>query len=124
MLAPCSARKSGRDAGLMRCSKTFPARKCITNLFRKFVHNFLKKSRVDYSRQERLGLGTMNGEKEPGQQTIRKIVGRPQTVSRRLAHLEDLTVFLKKYAPIVFSKMEGDAFPVRKTVGRPRQGRS
>jgi hypothetical protein len=47
-------------------------------------------------------------------------VGRPLTPSRRLAHLEDLTVFLKKHSYGAFTRAEGDYFPLRKAVGRPR----
>jgi hypothetical protein len=57
---------------------------------------------------------------EPMQQPVRKIVGRPPTASRRLAHLEDLTAFLKKYVHGAFARTEGDYFPLRKAVGRPR----
>ena len=57
---------------------------------------------------------------EPMQQPIRKVVGRPLTLSRQLAHLEDLTVFLKKHAHGALSRSEGEYYPIRKTVGRPR----
>ena len=55
------------------------------------------------------------------QQPVRKTVGRPLTISRRLAHLEDMIAFLKKYAPKALAKVEGDFYPVRKTVGRTKQ---
>jgi hypothetical protein len=61
----------------------------------------------------------MKIEVEPMQQPIRKMVGRPLTMSRRLAHLEDLTDFLKKHAPKLLVRTEGDYFPVRMIVGRP-----
>ena len=57
---------------------------------------------------------------EPMQQPIRKTVGHPPSVSRRLAHLEDLAGFLKKHAHGAFARAEGDYFPLRKAVGRPR----
>jgi hypothetical protein len=63
----------------------------------------------------------MKAEIEPMQQPIHKVVGRPLTMSRRLAHLEDLASFLKKHAHGSFAKAGGDYFPVRKTVGRPRR---
>jgi hypothetical protein len=62
----------------------------------------------------------MKAEIEPMQQPVRKVVGRPLTMSRRLAHLEDLAGFLKKHTHGSFAQAEGDYFPVRKTVGRPR----
>jgi hypothetical protein len=62
----------------------------------------------------------MKVEIEPLQQPVRKVVGRPPTMSRRLAHLEDMTGFLKKHAHGTFARAEGDYFPVRKVVGRPR----
>ena len=57
---------------------------------------------------------------KPMQQPIRKIVGRPPTPSRRLAHLEDLAAFLKKHSHGAIARVEGDYFPLRKAVGRPR----
>jgi hypothetical protein len=62
----------------------------------------------------------MKSQFEPMQQTIRKAVGRPPTVAKRFAHLEDLTRFLKKYAPQALARVEGDFYPVRKTVGLGR----
>jgi hypothetical protein len=63
----------------------------------------------------------MKVEIEPMQQPVHKMVGRPLTMSRRLANLEDLAAFLKKHAHGTLVKAEGDYFPVRKTVGRPRR---
>jgi hypothetical protein len=57
---------------------------------------------------------------EPMQQPLRKVVGRQRTISQRLVNLENLASFLKKYAHGSFAKIEGDYFPVRKIVGRPR----
>ena len=68
-----------------------------------------------------LKLAAMKAEIEPMQQPVRKVVGRPPPISKRLAHLEDLTDFLKKHAHGSFAKSEGDYYPVRKIVGRPRQ---
>jgi hypothetical protein len=62
----------------------------------------------------------VKAEIEPMQQPVWKVVGRRPTVSQRLAHLEDLTAFLKQHAHGAFAKAEGDYFPVRKVVGRPR----
>jgi len=66
-------------------------------------------------------FAAMKVEIEPMQQPVRKVVGRPPTISKRLVHLEDLAGFLKKHAHGSFAKAEGDYFPVRKTVGRPRR---
>jgi hypothetical protein len=63
----------------------------------------------------------MKVEIEPMQQPVRKVVGRPPAMTRRLAHLEDLAGFLKKHAHGSLAKTEGDYFPVRKTVGQPRR---
>lgn len=57
---------------------------------------------------------------EPMQQPIRKVVGRPLTMSRHLTNLEDLAGFLKKHAQGSLTRTEGDHFPIRKTVGRSR----
>ena len=54
------------------------------------------------------------------QQPVHKVVGRPLTMSRRLAHMEDLAGFLKKHTHGSFVKAGGEYFPIRKTVGRPR----
>ena len=54
------------------------------------------------------------------QQPVHKVVGRPLTMSQRLAHLEDLIAFIKKFAPEALANREGDYYPVRKVVGRPR----
>jgi hypothetical protein len=62
----------------------------------------------------------MNAKIEPMQQPVRKVVGRPLTTSGRLAHLQDLAGFLKKHAHGALARAEGDYFPIRKTVGRPR----
>jgi hypothetical protein len=61
---------------------------------------------------------------EPMQQPVRKVVGRPRTISQRLVNLEDLARFLKKHAHGSFVKTEGDFFPVRKVVGRPHRQQS
>lgn len=58
---------------------------------------------------------------EPMQQPVRKRVGRQPTISRRLAHLEDLAGFLRKHAHGALARAEGDYFPLRKGVGRPRR---
>ena len=60
---------------------------------------------------------------EPMQQPVRKRVGRPPTLSQRLAIVEDLLGFVQKYAPGALTRAEGDYFPVRKTVGRSRPER-
>ena len=65
-------------------------------------------------------LATMKAQIEPMQQPVRKVVGRPLTVSKQLVLLEDLTDFIKKHAHGALAKTEGDYFPVRKVVGRPR----
>jgi hypothetical protein len=62
----------------------------------------------------------MKAQIEPMQQPVRKVVGRPISMFQRLANLEDLAGFLKKHAHGTLAKSEGDYFPVRKTVGRPR----
>jgi len=49
------------------------------------------------------------------------VVGRPLTISQQLVNLEDLTGFLKKYAPNILTNREGDYYPVKKVVGRIRQ---
>ena len=54
------------------------------------------------------------------QQPIRKMVGRRRTPFEKLAHLEDLTQFLKQNVHGAFTRTERDFFPVRKSVGRPR----
>jgi hypothetical protein len=53
------------------------------------------------------------------QQPARKMVGRPLTMSRRLAHLAGLAGFLKKHVPESLARSEGEYFPVRMIVGRP-----
>src|SRR5207237_299233 len=66
----------------------------------------------------------MDVEREPlQQQPIRKAVGRPLSASARLACAEEMAAFLKKYAPGALARAEGDYFPVRKAVGRPRPAR-
>jgi hypothetical protein len=57
------------------------------------------------------------------QQPIRKFVGRTRSPSERLACVEDLTAFVRKYAPRSLARVEGDYFPVRKVVGRSRAER-
>jgi hypothetical protein len=68
-------------------------------------------------------LRHMSLQAEPMQQPIRKAVGRPVTPSQQLACVEDLTAFIQKNVPEAFARREGDRFPVRKAVGRPRLGR-
>ena len=63
----------------------------------------------------------MKAEIEPMQQPVRKVVGRPATMSRRLAHLEDVTGFLKQHAYGALAQADGDYFPIQKVVGRPRR---
>jgi hypothetical protein len=62
-------------------------------------------------------------EVEPLQQPIHKVVGRPPTPRLRLWRVEQMVRFLRQHAhePI---RTEPDAFPIRKVVGQPRQGRS
>jgi hypothetical protein len=62
----------------------------------------------------------MKVEIEPMQQPVHKVVGRPISMSRRLANVEDLNRLIKKHTHAAFAKPEGDYFPVRKVVGRPR----
>lgn len=66
----------------------------------------------------------MKMETEPMQQPVRKAVGRPADASKRLSQIEDLQRFLTKYAHGTLSKSEGDYFPVRKIVGRPRSAQA
>jgi hypothetical protein len=68
-----------------------------------------------------ISFAMMKAQIEPMQQPVRKVVGRPPTVSQRLAHLEDLTGFLKKYAHGSLARAEGDYFPIRKVVGHSRR---
>jgi hypothetical protein len=52
--------------------------------------------------------------------SIRRQVGRPSTPRQVLWQLEEMRKFFEKHAhgkPII---VEGDVFPVRKIVGRPR----
>jgi len=65
-------------------------------------------------------VSLMNVEIEPMQQPVHKVVGRPISMSRRLANVEDLNRLIKKHTHAAFAKPEGDYFPVRKVVGRPR----
>jgi hypothetical protein len=54
--------------------------------------------------------------------SIRRQVGRPSTPRQVLWQLEEMRKFFEKHAhgkPII---VEGDVFPVRKIVGRPRSG--
>jgi hypothetical protein len=64
----------------------------------------------------------MKAEIEPMQQPIRKVVGRFPKTSNHLVRLEQLNAFIYKFAKNEFPP--GELFPVRKTVGRPRQQRS
>jgi hypothetical protein len=52
------------------------------------------------------------------QQPIRKMVGRPRTAFQKLNHLEDFARFLKQHVHGALTRIEGEYFPVRKTVGR------
>jgi hypothetical protein len=63
----------------------------------------------------------MKVEIEPMQQPVHKVVGRPRTKSQVLANVEDLNRFIKKFAHGALARAEGDYFPVRKIVGRPRR---
>jgi hypothetical protein len=58
------------------------------------------------------------------QQPIRKTVGRQRTAFEKLAHLEDLTRFLRDNVEGAFTRVEGDYYPVRKSVGRARSKQS
>ena len=60
---------------------------------------------------------------EPMQQPIRKVVGRPLTISQQLVNLEDLANFVERHTHGSPVRAEGDYFPVRKTVGQPRRQR-
>jgi hypothetical protein len=62
----------------------------------------------------------MKAQIEPMQQPVRKVVGRPLTISQKVVLLEDLADFIKKYTHGAIVKAEGDYFPIRKVVGRPR----
>ena len=62
----------------------------------------------------------MEHEVEPMQQPIRRIVGRKRTQSERIVALENLNHFLKQHPPAALVRREGEYFPVRKIVGRPR----
>jgi hypothetical protein len=63
----------------------------------------------------------MKVEIEPMQQPVHKVVGRPISMSQRLANVEDLNRLMKQHAHGSVSRAEEDYFPVRKTVGRPRR---
>jgi hypothetical protein len=67
-------------------------------------------------------LPAVNAEIEPFQQRVRKSVGRRRTERQTLLCVEELAAFVRKYAPGVFQRVEGDFFEVRKAVGRPRSG--
>ena len=56
----------------------------------------------------------MNAKIEPMQQPVHKVVGSPPTISRRLAHLQDLAGFLKKHAHASLARAEGDYFPIER----------
>ena len=66
-------------------------------------------------------MAAMKAEIEPMQQPVRKVVGRFPKTSNHLVRLEQLIAFLKKFAPEALANREGDYYPVRKVVGRPRQ---
>ena len=55
------------------------------------------------------------------QQPVRKVVGRPISMSKRLANVEDLNRLIKKHVHGSFIQPEGDYFPVRKVVDRSRR---
>jgi hypothetical protein len=57
------------------------------------------------------------------QQPIRKIVGRPRDPKQVLTRLYDLQIFARNITRGRELIREGDYFPVRKTVGRPRAER-
>lgn len=63
----------------------------------------------------------MKPEIEPMQQPVRKVVGRPISMSKRLANVDALNRLIKKHVHGSFAQPEGDYFPVRKVVGRPRR---
>jgi hypothetical protein len=69
-------------------------------------------------------VAIMKTKVEPMQQAVRKIVGRPPVISRRLAHLEDLAAFLIKHSHEAITRHERELVPVRKIVGRPRGQRN
>ena len=54
------------------------------------------------------------------QQPIRKSVGRPPSPRKVLWQLEQIREFTRKHTHGKPALAEGDALPVRKTVGRPR----
>jgi hypothetical protein len=116
-LAMAGCLNTGRGPACAPCRT-----KRITNLNQKFVHNFLEKSRVDHA-EAGVNIALMEAEVEPMQQPVRKTVGRPLNVSRQLAHLEDLAAFLTEHAHGALARAEGDFYPVRKIVGRPRDQR-
>jgi hypothetical protein len=62
----------------------------------------------------------MKAQIEPMQQPVRKVVGRFPKNSNPLVRLEQLNAFLKKFAPDTLINREGDFYPVKKVVGRPR----
>ena len=61
---------------------------------------------------------------EPLQQPVRRAVGRPATALLRLACVEELVIFVQKYAPGTLERAERDDYPVRKAVGRAHPSRS
>jgi hypothetical protein len=65
----------------------------------------------------------MKNEFEPMQQPVRKVVGRPLTISQQLVNLEDLADFVERHAHGTLLRTEGDYFPVRKIVGQTRRQR-
>jgi hypothetical protein len=62
----------------------------------------------------------MKVEIEPMQQPVHKAVGRPISMSQRLANVEDLNRLIKQHTHAAFAQPAEDYFPVRKVVGRPR----
>jgi hypothetical protein len=63
----------------------------------------------------------MKAQIEPMQQPVRKVVGHRNNTIHNLARLEQLNAFLKKFAPQALINREGDFYPVKKVVGRPRR---
>lgn len=69
-------------------------------------------------------LRTMDEPADSPSFPVRRQVGRPSTPRQVLWQLEEMRKFFEKHAhgkPII---VEGDVFPVRKIVGRPRPGQS
>ena len=55
---------------------------------------------------------------EPLQQPIRKVVGRPATLSQRFVRPEELIAFCQKFAHEALARTEPDYFTLRKIVGQ------